>query len=92
MLSTQPTTTPSSSILQQQHRQRTQQQRFSGAEEFQPYRDDPVRFVDTVYNLWILCVWGATEICSFFQCCLIFFKFRFGHTTHRGALTSRFPK
>ena len=54
MLSSQPTTTPSSSILQQQqHRQRTQQQRFSGAEEFQPYRDDPVRYcVISIIVFW----------------------------------------
>ena len=45
MLSSQPTTPTHPSIQQQQnyHRQRTQQQRFSSAEEFQPYRDDPVR-------------------------------------------------
>lgn len=53
MLSSQPSTPthPSSSLQQQQHRQRTQQQRFSGAEEFQPYRDDPVRcFVLNFYT------------------------------------------
>jgi hypothetical protein len=43
MLSSQPTTPTHPSLQQQQqHRQRTQQQRFSSAEEFQPYRDDPV--------------------------------------------------
>ena len=42
---------------QQQYRQRTQQQRFissSSAEEFQPYRDDPVRLCSDMMACYTL--------------------------------------
>ena len=40
----------------QQHRQRTQQQRFisSSVEEFQPYRDDPVRLCSDMMAFYTL--------------------------------------